>query len=379
MSDVAVVHDNFWSRGGSERVAEHIAESLLCPLYYGFGNQEYMNNDNIDYRCFLSDTKTKKLVGRSPILRQLYQIFPYGSIQQLKDFDVLVQTQNTLGWYIPKDNQTIIRYIHSTPRNTYDLYARSDPSLPRDIYSFLQRWMYTHTTRYPDLYIANSELVRRRLQLYWDISDRKIEVVYPPVDVESFYHTNQQQYYFTISRLEANKNVGDIVEAFNNLGYKLKIAGHGSELKTLREKADDNIEFLGRVSEEKKQDLYSRCKALVFSAKNEDFGIVPIEGFASGKPCIGVKDGYTRYQIVEPYNGYLYSRNDIEGLKEKIELFEDRGVKSDPQEIQGFAERFSLERFRNEIKSAVEKARDRSRIDVDFGDRFKRKEEVLER
>lgn len=370
--DIAVAHDNFWIRGGGERVAENIAQTFDCPLYYGFGDRDYMNQGDIDYRSFVDSDISQRLARKSLLFRDLYQIFKYQRIQDLQSYDVIVQTINNVGWMVPREDQTIIKYVHSTPRLAYDRFPDLNPSLIRDLYTFCNRVIYHHTTRYPDLFIANSEIVRHRLNKYWDIPDKKIETIYPPVDTKKFLYRDSEDYYFIVSRLVDHKNIGQIIEAFNDLGHKLKVAGRGPQRQNLEQKANNNIEFLGYISEQQKRELYSRSKAVVFSAEKEDFGIVPIEGFASGKPCIGVRDGYTQHQIVDGFNGYLYNKNSIGDLKEKIELFEGEGVYSSPGEIEGFSEKFSLERFQEEIRDAVELAQKKSGVDVDHRETFEK-------
>jgi len=121
----------------------------------------------------------------------------------------------------------------------------------------------------------------------------------------------------------------------------------------LRSMAGQNVDVRGWVNEEEKQRLLGSAKAVVMNSGNESFGIVAAEAFASGTPVLGVKDGYTEYQIRNGWNGLLYRQN---GLADAIEKFENEGVTASREEIQSFAERYGCEAFRDRAREAVERA-----------------------
>ena len=97
-------------------------------------------------------------------------------------------------------------------------------------------------------------------------------------------------FFLIVSSLVPYKAVDLAVEAFNRLGYPLRIIGSGPEERRLRAMARSNVAFLGWQRDEVVAEAYSRCRALVFPGE-EDFGIVPLEAMASGRPVIAYGRG----------------------------------------------------------------------------------------
>jgi glycosyltransferase involved in cell wall biosynthesis len=175
-------------------------------------------------------------------------------------------------------------------------------------------------------------------------------VIYPPVNTEQFYHDANKGYILFIGRLEPHKGVEEMVRAVNNTTYSLKIAGTGSLKPRLSKLMSSNVELLGYVSEERKRRLLANCDALLFNSYAEDFGIVPIEAFASGKPVIGVREGYTKQQISDGENGVLFARG-----KDTMRDAIDRAysIDWDPAEIQATSDKYSIEQFNEQWRKLI--------------------------
>jgi glycosyltransferase involved in cell wall biosynthesis len=156
------------------------------------------------------------------------------------------------------------------------------------------------------------------------------EVVYPGVKVPETVGEDSEfkhgEYYFTISRAEEAKRMDKICEAFIGKDEELVVAGSGSQSDVLQKYAEDhqNIYYLGRVSEEQKWNLLNGAKATIFVAREEDFGLVPIESLAVGTPVIGCDEGFTRYQIQDGENGILITPT-VSGISEAVSKFERSG------------------------------------------------------
>jgi glycosyltransferase involved in cell wall biosynthesis len=158
--------------------------------------------------------------------------------------------------------------------------------------------------------------------------------------------------------LTDDKRFDEIINAFRNHPDKrLVIGGSGPQEADLKSLATDmdNVEFRGYLDESEKRELLASATALVYAAVNEDFGMVPIESYASGTPVIGVRDGYTKYQIRDGVTGILYDRG-VQSLAEAIERFDSEGVDADASDLVNVAEKYSLEQFRDSIRDKVEKA-----------------------
>jgi len=360
--EVAVVHGNYFTHGGGEVVAEALADCFDAPLYYGFGEADAIPDTDTEHVGLFDDSLLARF-KRSPFVRDLYYMWAFQHVPALHEYDVLVQSGNEMGWYVPPDDQAVVKYVHSTPRAAYDRFPdKGDDPLVR-LYGFATRTLYRQTLPYPDVYVANSELIARRIERYWGIDD--VRVVYPPVDVDSYDprpHGEREDFYFTFSRLHPDKKVDEIVAAFDGRDERLIVGGDGEERARLEAMAGDNVEFRGYLSEAEKRDLLGRATAFVFAARNEDFGIVPVEAFASGTPVIGVRDGYTQHQIDDGETGLLYDRG-AENLRAALDRFERDSVPLSADDIAATAERYGRDTFREGMRTAVEDALDRVRID----------------
>lgn len=358
---IAIAHGNYLERGGAEKVSNELARTFDAPLYFGFGDADHVPDD-IDPRSLFEDSPFSA-VKRSVFLRDLYYSWNAQRIPELTEYDVVVLSKNELSWYVPEDEQVIVHYIHSTPRTPYDLFQQRADSLPSRIYSFVARMTFLPNTKYPDVFVANSELVARRVRRYWGVPDEKIEVVYPPIDVDRYKSRETADYYLTYSRLIPEKRIDAIVRAFDGLDAKLVVGGAGVERDRLERIAPDNVEFVGYMSEEEKVRRLGEAKAVVFNAMNEDFGIIPVEAFASGTPVLGVEEGYTKYQIRDGENGLTHDPTS-ESIRASIERFEREGVAASGAEIRSFAERFDTAVFRDRMREVVEGAISDAKITV---------------
>ena len=369
--DVAILHDQLVTRGGAERVAFEHARTFDAPILAGVVDHKIVPDDVEAVQVF--DSRIGKRCMRSHYLVQdLYQMQAWQHVEEAYEYDTLIVNKTNPGWFVPRDDQTTVWFLHSTPRGLYDQFYRQGSDWKTRLLKTPMRPLFLPNTRYADAWACNSDLVQRRMDRYWDVPEDEVNVIYPPVDVESCSpdHADTKNYYFTVSRLRGHKRIGEIVEAFNQLAkddgdYRLLVAGEGPDRDRLEGMAGENVEFLGYVDEAEKYRLLSEAKAGIFNAENEDFGIVPIEFFASGTPVIGVDDGFTRHQILHGKNGYTFARQGGH-LRETIRLFEQRGVKWSADQIASFAERFSTRRFREEMRDLVERAEQRSEVTVSW-------------
>lgn len=363
MNDIAVAHKDFDTNGGGERVAEALCRAFDAPMFVGRKDRAHEPDvlpqpiREIDYSP-LPDRVARWCIDRGGVTRSgAYQLI-WQQQPALAEFDAIVTSGNEPLWYVPEDHQTVIAYTHSTPRWQYDLFHDHDGLLHVG-YNYVSRVLYQHNIPRVDQFVANSDLVARRINLYWDVPMDDIEVVYPPIPVDEYSPAAAPdgEYYLHLGRLVGHKHVGEIVQAFNESGLPLKIAGKGPDRRRLETMAEGNIEFCGFVDEPTKHELMAGAKAHVYPARNEDFGMVPIESMAAGTPVIGVGEGFTQYQIVDGNNGILYDRG-AGGLADAIRRFERSGVAWTPEQLHDFAaEYFGQERFRSEMCAVVKRAR----------------------
>jgi glycosyltransferase involved in cell wall biosynthesis len=133
---------------------------------------------------------------------------------------------------------------------------------------------------------------------------RDAEVIYPPVDtswISAATPGSSGEAFLYAGALVPYKRPELVVRVMNKLGEKLWIAGSGPEEGKLRRIAGSNVTFLGRVSDAELAGLYRRCRALLFPGV-EDFGMIPVECMAAGRPVIALREGGTRETVlgIEP-------------------------------------------------------------------------------
>jgi glycosyltransferase involved in cell wall biosynthesis len=180
-------------------------------------------------------------------------------------------------------------------------------------------------------------------------------VINPPVDLPQFKNQKVKagDYFLTGGRLEAAKNFDLIIKACNQLKVPLKIYGTGSQEEFLKSISGSKVEFLGGIDDQKKFELMRNCRAFVVMATDEDFGITPVEAMATGRPVIAFKGGGYLETVIEGKTGVFLDQLTVIGLAEILNSFKPEKYK--PQDCQAQAQKFSKERFKEEIKDFVQK------------------------
>lgn len=218
--------------------------------------------------------------------------------------------------------------------------------------NYIRMWDRSSADRV-DTYVANSHNVKRRIQKYYRLPS---EVVHPPVNVDRFQvlENPQEDYYLALGRLLPYKHYDILIEAFRENGKELRIVGAGPEEERLKELAGEagNIQFLGRLSDEEAGAMFMNCKAFLFPSE-DDFGIVPVEAMSAGRPVIAFGKGGALETVVEGVTGTFFSEQTKESVMEAVERFE--GQTYDPQTIRSHAEKFTKERFVQEMQTIIDR------------------------
>ncbi|SEP28227.1 Glycosyltransferase involved in cell wall bisynthesis [Halorientalis persicus] len=367
--DIAVAHKDYDVRGGGEFLAEESARTFNCPMWVGNHDPERCNATDIDIHEIDKSRVAEWAIERGGPLRSLAYLDTWQRVPELADYETVITSGNEPLWYVPPDEQTVLAYIHSPPRYQYDLFQASSGRFQK-LYSLAVRVIFDHNMRRPDYFVANSDLVKRRICRYFDIDPERVDVVYPPVETDAFSPNDapDQDYYVHVGRLSENKALDEVIRVFNETGRELRIAGRGPQRERLEEMANENVVFEGYVSQTRKEELLSGARAFVFNGHNEDFGMAPVEAMAAGTPVVGVREGFTQFQVMdrqnhrfeteENWNGVTYERG---SLRAALEWFEDEGVRWSADEIATWAnDHFSVGQFRQGLRDAVEAARNRS-------------------
>ena len=361
---VAIVHDWMVSNGGAEKVVYALHELWPeAPIY----TAAY---DASKFPEFVGADIRPTWLNRIKLAKTKHQLFtiPRGlafSMLNLSGYDIVISSSSAESKYVHTGSSTLhISYCHTPIRyywSDYDWYRQHPPfgrlnglakfGLPL-IIGMLRRIDYAAAQRV-DRFVANSKTVQGRIKQYYH---RDSEVIYPPVATDRFkLPTHPGEYYVVLGRQVAYKRLDLVVDAFNELGLPLKVAGTGEEVGVQRARAKANIEFLGRVPDAGLPDLLGGAKALIFPAI-EDFGIVPVEAMSSGRPVIAYGVGGATESVIEGLSGTLFYQQTPTALIEAIKRFE--GMQFDPASIRHHAEQFSGPVFAHKMKAFVDQAWD---------------------
>lgn len=273
----------------------------------------------------------------------------------LKGFDVIVSVGGGLSkGVITHPGQRHISYCHTPIRYVWRLGGdvRSGGSWLREKVSHSLRLWDVVSAERVDQFVANSKTVAARIEKIYRQSSK---VVYPPINVEKYELSTEEpgDYFITVSRLIMYKRLDIIIEACKKTKQPLKIVGNGPDKEKLMKLAEGApwIQFMGRVSDAELKDLYAKARAFIFAAE-EDFGIVPVEAMACGRPVIAYGRGGVTESVEEGATGAFFNEQTAESLAELLEKFAEKSYNSGYVRKQ--AERFNAERFKAEMRAIIE-------------------------
>jgi len=355
---VAIVHDWLTGMRGGERVLEILCEIFpkahIYTLLYIKGNLS-----NIIESKKISTTFIQLL----PFVKKYYEYYlPLYPIAiegiQLNRYDLVISSSHCVAkGVVSPPGSCSICYCHTPMRYVWDRYydyflANSESKgffkyIVKFFSHYLRMWDITSSSRV-DHFVANSKYVANRIEKFYR---RASDVIYPPVDCNRFYISDKvEDYYLIVSALRPYKRIDIAIEAFNELGYPLKIIGTGKHDIQLKKIAKSNIEFLGYVYDEEISHYFSRCRGLIFPGI-EDFGIVPLEVQASGRPVIAYGAGGTIESVKEGETGTFFYEQTKDDLKAAVLRFQK--MKFEPEKIRKYAFKFEKEVFRDKFEKFV--------------------------
>jgi len=360
---VALVHDHLAQDGGAEKVLKVLADIFPnAPIYTLLYEKEQVN------KYFKGREIKTSIIQRLPGGVKHYQWYmPFMPMAveffDLRDFDVVISDASAFAKGVITRPETLhICYCHTPTRYLWDythqyinelLYNKYFKKIISLVLNKIRIWDYVAAQRV-DFFIANSQTVQKRIEKYYR---RKSEVIYPPVELRKFsIGQNKREGYFLIGgRLAPYKRMDLVIEAFKEMpDKKLKIFGSGVDEERLRmiKGECDNIEFLGRVSEDEKAALYQKAEAFI-NPQEEDFGITMIEAMASGTPVIAFKKGGATETVLEGKTGLFFEKQTKDDIMTAVQGFKRENF--NPSYIRESVERFSEENFRQAILGFIKK------------------------
>jgi len=362
MAKIALVHDYLNEFGGAERVLLKLSQMYPdAPIYTLFVKEnsaaaKEFRSKKIIQSWFSHVPFADKLI--SPLRFLIPFIWPFFDFS---DYDLVITSS---AWAVTKGMRGAkreISYIHTPPRYLYGYEESKDwsgLSWLVKVYGLLvnhfMRMYDFNRAQKPDVLIANSQNISRRIKKFYN---KTSDVIYPPIEYKKFSSSkispHKGDFFLTGGRLVRHKNFDKIIQAFNQSGRKLLIFGTGSVENSLKNIAEENIEFMGRVSEEKLVSLYKGAKAFIVASRDEDLGMTQIEAKAAGCPVIAYKaEGYLE-TIIEGKTGVFMKSLQPKAINKAVEKIES--TKWDKRKIKAFAKGFSKEVFEKKVKKIVDK------------------------
>ncbi|UDL94524.1 glycosyltransferase [Lichenihabitans sp. PAMC28606] len=354
---VAIIH--YWLVGmrGGEKVIEALCRlypqaDIFTHVYVPSAISDTINAHRVE-TSFIS-----KLPRAAKSYKSYLPLMPMALEQlDLRGYDLIISSESGPSkGVIPPAGALHVCYCHSPMRyiwNMFHDYRDRSGTLTKllmpPISHYLRTWDAISATRV-HRFAANSRTVAQRLQTYYR---RDATVIYPPVDVQAFAPVRRDEvedYYLMVGELVAYKRPDLAVEAFNRSGKTLVIVGGGEMLARIKAMAASNVIVLGPQPFERLRHLYARCRALIFPGE-EDFGIVPVECMASGRPVIAYGRGGATETVIEGETGTFFMRQTSDDILAACDRCETLDL--DPLDIATKAGRFSTVRFDDHMRRFI--------------------------
>lgn len=361
---VAIVH--YWLVGmrGGEKVVE-----ALCNMY----PEADIFTHAYDPAAISSTIKAHQIktsfIGRLPFAVKKYKsylpLMPMALEQlDLRGYDLVISSESgPAKGIIPPSAATHICYCHSPMRYVWNMfhdYRERTGFINRLVMPpaahYIRNWDAISANRVHE-FVANSATVARRIETYYR---RSATVVYPPVDTEAFEILPDHEigdFHLMVGELVRYKRPELAVEAFNRLQKPLVVIGGGEMLREIRGMAGPTVKILGPQPFSVLKHHYARCQALIFPGE-EDFGIVPVEAMASGRPVIAYARGGATETVQDTVTGTFFRDQSVDSIIDAVER--NRQIAFDPKRIAGHAAGFGLDRFTREMARFIDTTMNRS-------------------
>jgi glycosyltransferase involved in cell wall biosynthesis len=365
---VAIVHHWLVTQGGGERLLE-----ALASMFPGADIFTLLADPPSIPASLRGRRITQSFLASIPwshkFHRHLLPLYPMAVEQlDLRDYDLVITSDaGPVKGVLVAPEAVHICYCHAPMRyiwNQYHDYRNQLSGLAKYGFGlsahYVRAWDFAAAQRV-SLFVANSLNVSNRIRQYYS---RPSLVLYPPVDTSfARLETTFDESYLAVGRLVAYKRLDLLIAACNRLGRRLRIIGIGPEERNLRALAGPSIEFLGRVENEVLWSEYARCRALLFAAE-EDFGMVPVEAQACGRPVVAYGKGGALESVAAgremtlrgSATGVFFHEQTVAAVCDAVLDFERREQEFDPAVISDWAKRFDSAYFVDSFRELVDVA-----------------------
>jgi len=377
---VAIIHDWLTGMRGGEKVLE-----VFCEIFPEADIFTLIHVHGSVSRIIEGMRIRTSFLQRMPLAKRRYRsflpLFPLAVEGfDLSNYDVVLSSSHCVAKGVLTPPSAVhVCYCHTPMRyvwDQYNIYFGGDNKglaarlLMPVIANYLRMWDVTSSNRV-DYFIANSHHVGNRIKKYYK---RPADVIHAPVDCSFFTPSERHRegdYYLLVSAFAPYKRIDVAVDAFEQLGLPLIIAGSGQEEEHIRGRSKKHVQCVGWQSDESLREYYRGCKALIFPGE-EDFGIVPLEAQACGKPVIAFAKGGALETVLGVYathkagyehmgkppetaTGVFFADQTPASLVAAVRFFEQQKNLFNPLLIRKHAEGFDRLVFKEKMKKFIEK------------------------
>jgi glycosyltransferase involved in cell wall biosynthesis len=362
---IAVVHDHLGWPGGGERTALTIALALGADFVTAYSNERTYPDYQAELGPRLRVLSRKVSAIDRMVLRFAWtRLVFWRNRSILREYDVVLasgQAATEAVANLTRPDAVRFVYTHTPPRAIYDLLdenRRRYPLILRpafSVFAVFWRGLYRRALRRIDFNIANSENVRRRLRRF--TGHEANAVLWPPIDTGKFTWLGEGDYFLSWARVDRNKRVERIVDAFKRMPeQRLVVASGGPNLEVVREsvKGFPNISVVGWQTDEQLRELVGRCRAAVYIPHDEDAGMTHLEANAAGKPALGVDEGGLAETIVPDVTGLALPVDpSVEAIMDGVRRMTAAWCLERRGECEHHAAQFSVGRFAERFREFV--------------------------
>jgi len=360
---VALVHDWLTGMRGGEKVLVSLArlfpDAPIHTLLHVKGSL-WPELEARDIRT----TFVQRLPDVERRYRQYLPLFPAAAAAiDLTGYDLVISSSHCVAKGVrPAPGAIHLCYCHTPMRYVWDRYddyfgpgrvAAPARWIIPVVAEGLRAWDVATAGRVRR-YAANSAHVAGRIRRYYG---REAQVIPPPVDTDFFTPGDGNgaggDFDLVISALAPYKRLDLVLDAYRGTGRPLKIVGSGPEERRLRSQAPPEAEFLGQVDDATLRDLYRRCRAVLMPGV-EDFGIVPLEAMACGKPAVAFAEGGGAETVVPGETGVLFHEPTAAALRAAVDSLQ--GMRFNTAALRARAEAHSRPVFEARFRAFVEDA-----------------------
>jgi len=374
--DLVVTHPFLQQMGGAERVVLEIAKKFN-PIIYSVvyePKKTFPEFKEFDIRILPKNVLEIPFFFLKGDPRRYTAVsagFRYYFTKIKEDYDV-INAHGVPSEWIRNENERVCWWCNSPNREAFDLYefrmVRLSPSKQIINAALIEAFKWAEFRIVPKIerICANSEVTNERIKKYLKRGDAV--VIHPGIDPKEFSCDGYEKFFFYPSRFVPEKRFEYAIEAFRlfsqkHKNWKLVLAGylHNTKreldyLEELKRRATGlNVEFITNITQNELASYYARCYAVLFTAINEDWGLVPLEAMASEKPCISVNEGGPRYSIVDRKTGYLVNNvqemaQRMTELAENPNLNEQMGKAGRKRVLENYTWEIFLEKIQKEFE-----------------------------